>query len=67
LLVNYQHSFVKTLFLNKFDDRIFAPLETAKAMKNRSLVSIDDLTTEEVLKILDDAVEFEKKPVQKLL
>ena len=36
-------------------------------MKNRSLVSIDDLTTEEVLKILDNAAEFEKKPVQKLL
>ena len=36
-------------------------------MKNRSLVSIDDLTTDEVLKILDDAVEFEKNPVQKLL
>lgn len=36
-------------------------------MKNRSLVSIDDLTTEEALKILDDAVEFEKNPVQKLL
>jgi aspartate carbamoyltransferase catalytic subunit len=36
-------------------------------MKNRSLVSIDDLTTEEALKILDDAAEFEKNPVQKLL
>lgn len=36
-------------------------------MKNRSLVSIDDLTTDEILKILDDAVEFEKNPVQKLL
>lgn len=36
-------------------------------MKNRSLVSIDDLTTEEILKILDDAAEFEKNPVQKLL
>jgi len=36
-------------------------------MKNRSLVSIDDLNTEEVLKILDNAAEFEKKPVQKLL
>src|SRR4030042_4626637 len=36
-------------------------------MKNRSLVSIDDITTEEVLKILDDAKEFEKNPVQKLL
>jgi aspartate carbamoyltransferase catalytic subunit len=36
-------------------------------MKKRSLVSIDDLTTDEVLKILDLAGEFEKKPVQKLL
>ena len=36
-------------------------------MKNRSLVSIDDLTTEEAIKILNDAAEFEKNPVQKLL
>jgi aspartate carbamoyltransferase catalytic subunit len=36
-------------------------------MKKRSLVSIDDLSTDEVLKILDLAAEFEKKPVQKLL
>ncbi len=36
-------------------------------MKNRSLVSIDDLNTEEILKILDNAVEFEKNPVSKLL
>ncbi len=36
-------------------------------MKNRSLVSIDDFDTDEVLKILDLAGEFEKKPVQKLL
>jgi aspartate carbamoyltransferase catalytic subunit len=36
-------------------------------MKNRSLVSIDDLSTDEVLKILDDSAEFEKNPVQKLL
>ena len=36
-------------------------------MKNRSLVSIDDLTTDEVLKVLDDAAEFEKDPVRKLL
>jgi aspartate carbamoyltransferase catalytic subunit len=36
-------------------------------MKNRSLVSIDDLNTEEVIKILDDAAGFEKEPVQKLL
>jgi len=36
-------------------------------MKNRSLVSIDDLSTDEVLKILDDAEEFEKNPIQKLL
>jgi len=67
LLVNYQHSFLKNLFLNKFVYRILIPPETAKAMKNRSFVSIDDFTTEEVLKILDDAEEFEKNPVQKLL
>jgi aspartate carbamoyltransferase catalytic subunit len=36
-------------------------------MKNRSLVSIDDLSTEEILKILDHAVEFEKSPVSRLL
>ncbi len=36
-------------------------------MKNRSLVSIDDLTTDEVIRILDLAVEFEKNPVQNLL
>jgi len=36
-------------------------------MKNRSLVSIDDLATNEILKILDLAAEFEKEPVQKLL
>jgi len=36
-------------------------------MKNRSLVSIDDLTTDEILKILDLAVDFEKDPIQKLL
>jgi aspartate carbamoyltransferase catalytic subunit len=36
-------------------------------MKNRSLVSIDDLSTDEILKILDLAGEFEKEPVRKLL
>jgi aspartate carbamoyltransferase catalytic subunit len=36
-------------------------------MKNRSLVSIDDLTTPEIIGILDLAAEFEKNPVQKLL
>jgi aspartate carbamoyltransferase catalytic subunit len=36
-------------------------------MKPRSLVSIDDLNTGEILKILDLAAEFEKEPVQKLL
>ncbi|MGD0581584.1 MAG: aspartate carbamoyltransferase [Bacteroidales bacterium] len=36
-------------------------------MKNRSLVSIDDLTTGEILHILDLSVEFEKQPTQKLL
>jgi len=36
-------------------------------MKNRSLVSIDDLSTEEILHVLDLAEGFEKEPVQKLL
>jgi aspartate carbamoyltransferase catalytic subunit len=36
-------------------------------MKNRSLVSIDDLSTVEILRILDMAEEFEKEPTQKLL
>jgi len=36
-------------------------------MKTRSLVSIDDLTTEEIIKILDLASEFEKNPVQDIL
>lgn len=38
-----------------------------KIMKSRSLVSIDDLTTEEILKILTLAAEFEKNPVQDIL
>ncbi|MDR2887239.1 MAG: aspartate carbamoyltransferase [Bacteroidales bacterium] len=36
-------------------------------MKNRSLVSIDDFTTDEILRILDLAGEFEKTPSQPLL
>lgn len=36
-------------------------------MKKRSLVSIDDFSTDEILKVLDMAVEFEKQPVRKLL
>jgi aspartate carbamoyltransferase catalytic subunit len=36
-------------------------------MKNRSLVSIDDLTTDEINKILKLAGEFENNPVQNLL
>lgn len=36
-------------------------------MNNHSLVSIDDLTTEEILNILDLATEFEKNPSQPLL
>jgi len=36
-------------------------------MKNRSLVSIDDFSTSEIISILDLAEGFEKKPVQKLL
>jgi aspartate carbamoyltransferase catalytic subunit len=36
-------------------------------MKNRSLVSIDDFSKDEILKILDLAEDFEKQPVRKLL
>ena len=36
-------------------------------MKNRSLVSIDDFSTKEIIQTLDLAEEFEKNPVQKLL
>ena len=36
-------------------------------MKTRSLVSIDDLSTEEIMKILKLAAEFEKEPVQDIL
>lgn len=36
-------------------------------MKNRSLVSIDDFTTGEIIKILDLTEEFENQPTQKLL
>src|SRR5512136_305797 len=36
-------------------------------MKHKSLVSIDDLSTGEILKILDLAEEFEKEPESKLL
>jgi len=36
-------------------------------MKNRSLVSIDDFSREEIIGILDLAEEFEKQPVRKLL
>jgi aspartate carbamoyltransferase catalytic subunit len=36
-------------------------------MKNRSLVSIDDYTKDEQLRIIELAGEFEKKPVQKIL
>ena len=36
-------------------------------MKNRSLVSIEDYSKDEILKILDLAAEFEKEPVQKIL
>ncbi|MBK7713792.1 MAG: aspartate carbamoyltransferase [Bacteroidales bacterium] len=36
-------------------------------MKNRSLVSIDDFSTDEIIKILDLTEEFEKQPTSKLL
>jgi aspartate carbamoyltransferase catalytic subunit len=53
--------------LNKFVYNGFYVSLRAITMKNRSLVSIDDLNKEEVIRILDDAAEFEKKPVRKLL
>lgn len=36
-------------------------------MKKRSLVSIDDLSTDEIIRILDMAAGFEKEPTQNLL
>ncbi|MBP8959015.1 MAG: aspartate carbamoyltransferase [Bacteroidales bacterium] len=36
-------------------------------MKNKSLVSIDDLSTEDILSILDLAEEFEKEPERRIL
>ena len=36
-------------------------------MKNKSLVSINDFTREEHIRILDLAEEFEKQPTQKIL
>jgi aspartate carbamoyltransferase catalytic subunit len=36
-------------------------------MKNRSLVSINDFSKEESIRILDRAMEFEKNPTQKIL
>ncbi|MBU2464787.1 MAG: aspartate carbamoyltransferase, partial [Bacteroidetes bacterium] len=36
-------------------------------MKNRSLVSINDYSKEEILQILEIAAEFEKEPHQNLL
>ena len=36
-------------------------------MKNRSLVSIDDFSTEEILRIIDLAEEFESQPTSRLL
>lgn len=36
-------------------------------MKNKSLVAINDLTKDEILKVLDLAEEFEKNPIQNIL
>lgn len=38
-----------------------------QSMKNRSLVSIDDFSTDEIIRILDLAEEFEKHPTTNLL
>jgi len=42
-------------------------INSTRLMKNKSLVSIDDLSTDEILRILDLAAEFEINPVQNLL
>lgn len=36
-------------------------------MKNKSLVAINDLTNEEIIRVLDLAEEFEKNPIQNIL
>ncbi len=54
-------------FLNNFASQAQAFNLTYRIMKNRSLVSIDDLSTDEILKILDNAAEFEKEPIRRLL
>ena len=36
-------------------------------MKNKSFVSIDDFTKEEIIEILDMAESFEKQPIRDLL
>jgi aspartate carbamoyltransferase catalytic subunit len=41
--------------------------QNSKTMKHRSLISINDFTKEEQLKILDLAEEFENNPTQKIL
>ncbi len=41
--------------------------KSGNLMKNRSLVSIDDFSTDEIIDTLDLAEEFEKQPVRKLL
>jgi aspartate carbamoyltransferase catalytic subunit len=43
------------------------PATSLPIMKNRSLISIDDFTKEEFIKILDLAEEFEKNPNQRIL
>ena len=50
-----------------FDKNLKRYVIAPKNMKNRSLVSIDDFTTDEILKILDLTVDFENQPTQKLL
>ena len=41
-------------------------IKYAISMKNRSLVSIDDFSTEEILRILDLTEEFEKEPITQI-
>ena len=36
-------------------------------MKNRSLVAINDLSRDEIFRVLDLAEEFEKNPIQRIM
>ena len=55
--------FILYLFLNF----VYIERNTKSCMKNKSLVSIDQCSKEDILRILDNAGEFEKNPNRRLL